>query len=187
MRCAGFILHQIQSSMISDFDLALTREQEQRYRAENEWRNTRFLWPPKKNAIVDKNLEELREHLDELKEDQKASQPEYDDDFEEFMHCMYQKYSRVIGAEGEWNKMLQKRSQEALEREQAEIEEYQAQKKAEKKEREVRERDKLQEEAIKDIRRLFGDNDGEKIESDDEENMGPEIRAWLDQLPKDRD
>ncbi|KAH0283996.1 hypothetical protein M436DRAFT_83279 [Aureobasidium namibiae CBS 147.97] len=130
--------------------------EEQRYKAENMWRNTRSLWPPNRDAEVDRELKELREHLDDLKEDQKADLPEYDDDFHEFMVEMYQKYSRVIKVEGEWEKMLQKRSQEAQERELAEIEEYEAQERAEEKEMKAREQDKLQDEAIEDIRYLFG-------------------------------
>lgn len=50
-----FGLHHIPPS-IPDIDLALTRKQEQRYKAENMWRNTRFLWPPNKNAEVDREL-----------------------------------------------------------------------------------------------------------------------------------
>lgn len=149
------------------------------------WRHTRFLWPAKRHPAVNAKLENLREILDKLKEDQKAWQPEYDDDFEEFMHRMYQKYSRVIQAEGEWSKMLQKRSQEALEREQAENEDHDAQKRAEEKERKARERDKVQEEAIEDIRHLFGQDDEGETENEDEEDMSPEVHAWLDQLPKD--
>lgn len=180
-----FALHHVQPS-IPNIDPALTREQEQRYKAENMWRNTRFLWPPNKNAEVDRELKELREHLDELKEDQKAGLPEYDDDaFHDFMLEMYQKYSRVIQAEGEWNKMLRKRSQEAQERELAESEEYEAQERAEKREMKARELDKLQEEAIEDIRYLFGQDDGEMIANEDEEDLSPEVRAWLDQLPRD--
>ena len=154
--------------------------------AETMYSNTRFLWPPKKNAVIDRKLQELRDTLDELREDQRACRPLDPRYYDKFMLRMYQKHSRVIEAEGEWNEKLQKRSQEFLERQQAEIEDYDAQKRAEDKERKARERDKVQEEAIKDIRRLFGEEDGETMESDDEEDMSPEIRAWLDQLPKDR-
>jgi uncharacterized protein (UPF0305 family) len=114
--------------------------------AETMYRHTRFLWPPETNAVVDKNLKDLREHLDELKENQKAGQPGYSDDYEEFMDRMHRKHSHVIEAEGEWNEMLRKHSQEMLEQEQAEIEEYQAQKKAEAKKVEAREREKVWEE-----------------------------------------
>lgn len=80
--------------------------------------------------------------------------------------------------------MLQKRSQEAQERELAEIEEYEAQERAVEKERKAREREKVQEEAIEDVRHLFGQDDEEQAENEDEENLSPEVRAWLDQLPK---
>ena len=81
--------------------------------------------------------------------------------------------------------MLQKRSQEAQERELAEIEEYEAQERAVEKERKAREREKVQEEAIEDIKYLFGQDNGEQAENEDEENLSPEVRAWLDQLPKE--
>jgi hypothetical protein len=115
--------------------------------------NTRFLWPPKKNEVVDQNLQEMREHLDELKESQKASKPRDldDDDYHEFMLRMYQKFSRVIEAEGEWNELLQARAQETLAQQQAEIEEVLAQEEAEAKE-------KLREDAIEAAGRMFGHN-----------------------------
>ena len=65
--------------------------------------NTRFLWPPKKNAVVDRKLQELRDTLDELREDQRACRPLDPRYYDKFMLRMYQKHSRVIEAEGEWN------------------------------------------------------------------------------------
>ena len=88
-------------------------------------------------------------------------------------------HSRVIEAEGEWEEMLQKQKQEFLARYHAEYEEVLAEERAEKKEMEARARYKREEEAIEDIRYLFGDDD---VQDESEEDISPEEREWLDAM-----
>ena len=88
-------------------------------------------------------------------------------------------HSRVIEAEGEWEEMLQVHAQQFLAREQAEYEEVMAQEEAEAKEMEARARDKREEEAIKDIRYLFGDDN---VQDESEEDISPREREWLDAM-----
>jgi hypothetical protein len=147
----------------TDIDPELTHKQEQRYIAETLYYHTRTLWPPKKDAFADTKLEGLREILDDLRENQKTWRPDEPENYFGFMERMYLQHSRVMGAEGEWNKMLQKRSQEFEEREQAEFEEYQAQKRVEAKEVKARELEKVELEAIEAAGRMFCHDDQDVI------------------------
>ncbi|CAD0107694.1 unnamed protein product [Aureobasidium uvarum] len=146
-------------------DLTLARGQKQRYKAEGLYYNTRFLWPLKKDAVVDRKLKNLRETLDELREDQRNCRPSDVDEYEdnEFMVEMYQKYSRVIEAEGDWNKRLRERAQRILAEEEAEM-----------KEMEARAQTMLYEDAFEAAGRMFGhdtlQSDGSQIQPDDEDD-----------------
>lgn len=108
--------------------------------------NARFLWPPGKDSAVDRQLKDLREDLDDLRENQRACRPddldEYDDN--EWMAKMYQKHSRVIEAEGDWGERLRLRSERIAAREEAEWHEMQE-----------RAREKSKEDAIQAARDMF--------------------------------
>jgi hypothetical protein len=85
-------------------------------------------------------MKRLRKILDDTRETQAAWRPDEPESHFEFMEHMYLQHSRVIDAEGDWNKILQKRAEELFEQEQAEFEEYDAQKRAEANEEKVRAR-----------------------------------------------
>lgn len=110
--------------------------------------DARFLWPPGKSARNDRRLEDLREHLDNLKESQRVYRLKDldldDDDIDEWMAEQYQKHSHVIQAEGEWAERLRIRDKRAFVKEEAEWREMEA-----------REQDKLQEDAIEAAGQMF--------------------------------
>lgn len=88
--------------------------EEQRYMAESLLASFRFFWPAGEDTDVDDDVDELREILDNLREDQKLDRPDDYKDNREFKRRMYRSYSNVVGAEREWEAELRAATEQAL-------------------------------------------------------------------------
>ena len=85
-----------------DIAIRLTSTQQQRYAAGYAYMNFRLFWPPGENANIDAHMDVLRKMLDDVKKDQKADRPGDYAENHEFKARMWQEWSKVADAEGEW-------------------------------------------------------------------------------------